>query len=276
MTLISIGGGHSLSEPAGLSYKRAQKAGLPVGITSSTRSYPLQNSYYIHQGEPGYPALADNPDKSKHVDRPDDTKDKGARALDLPAGGPREWMHAHGAYYGWFARIKSEKWHFEYEWWNDQSRLDSPSTPVVPLPIPPPEPEKDEDEEEDIDMERIVQALIERHLGTKLDPANAGDRVTLNFWLDFYSEHGREALQSNIAGAPEAHRWSVDKRYITEMGRAAENVAALDTYWTQFGGDLNAITLALRNSVEGVAFHAKSPAERNTLISAALAGRVLG
>lgn len=122
MVLMAIGGGFQLNTPAGLAYLRARQAGLPYGITTATRSYSLQWSWYVNQGKPGFPAMADHPAKSKHVYRPDDPKDQGARALDLPAGGPREWMTKHGHKFGWFRRIKSEPWHFEYEEWNDPSK----------------------------------------------------------------------------------------------------------------------------------------------------------
>jgi len=122
MALMAVGGGFQLNTPAGLSYLRARVAGLPAGITTATRSYSQQLDWYKNQGKPGYPAMADHPDKSKHVYRPNDKKDQGGRALDLPKGGPREWMTKNGHKYGWFLRIKSEPWHFEYEEWNDPSR----------------------------------------------------------------------------------------------------------------------------------------------------------
>lgn len=122
MALMNVGGNFQLNTPAALAYLRARSAGLPPGITTATRSYDLQMTWYKNQGKPGYPKWADHPDRSKHVYRPNDIKDQGGRALDLPAGGPREWMTKNGERFGWFRRIKVEPWHFEYEEWNDPSR----------------------------------------------------------------------------------------------------------------------------------------------------------
>ncbi|WP_146841748.1 M15 family metallopeptidase [Cellulomonas composti] len=84
MQLVPIGGGHTLREDAAASWERMRAAGCPAGpINSSTRSYAQQKDWYLHQGEPGYPAVADHPDRSKHVWRPTSTTDTGGRALDL-------------------------------------------------------------------------------------------------------------------------------------------------------------------------------------------------
>jgi hypothetical protein len=115
MALVNIGGGHSLVADAAASYERMRDAGCPSGINSSTRSYEEQKDWYEHQGEPGYPPVADHPDRSKHVYRPQDTSDQGGRALDLPEPA-RGWVRAHGAPYGWMKdRVGGESWHMEYE-----------------------------------------------------------------------------------------------------------------------------------------------------------------
>jgi hypothetical protein len=58
--------------------------------------------------------MADHPDLSKHVWRPNDTKDKGARAIDCDDP-LRAWLRRYGRPYGWTFPIKPEKWHAEYD-----------------------------------------------------------------------------------------------------------------------------------------------------------------
>lgn len=113
--LVSIGGGHSLSPEAAASWERMKRAGNPGRvINSSTRDYATQLDWYRNRGEPDYPKYVANPDESKHVWRPNDKRDKGARALDLndPA---RSWMVKHGGAHGWYRPWPTvEPWHFEY------------------------------------------------------------------------------------------------------------------------------------------------------------------
>jgi len=167
MALMKVGGNFQLNTPAGLAYLRARSAGLPPGITTATRSYDLQMTWYRNQGKPGYPKWADHPDRSKHVYRPNDIKDQGGRALDLPAGGPREWMSKHGPAFGWFRRIKVEPWHFEYEEWNDPSRFQSPA------PTPPTLEEDDMFEQQDRVTLQQIKTKMER-----LDPIFVYFRTT--------------------------------------------------------------------------------------------------
>lgn len=52
MALMNVGGNFQLNTPAGLAYLRARSAGLPPGITTATRSYDLQMTWYKNQGNP--------------------------------------------------------------------------------------------------------------------------------------------------------------------------------------------------------------------------------
>lgn len=114
--LVSIGEGHSLSPEAAASWERMKRAGMPGRvINSSTRDYATQKRWFQNKGKPGYPKYVANPDESKHVWRPNDKRDKGARALDLndPA---RSWFVKHGRAHGWVRPWPDiEPWHFEYE-----------------------------------------------------------------------------------------------------------------------------------------------------------------
>ena len=67
MSLVSIGGGHTLAPDAAASYLRMVADGCPRGITSSTRSWETQDRWWRNQGRPGFPKVADHPDRSKHV-----------------------------------------------------------------------------------------------------------------------------------------------------------------------------------------------------------------
>jgi len=112
--LVEVAKGHSLRDDAAAAYLAMRRDGCPAGITSSTRSYSSQSELYRNQGKPGWPSLADNPDRSKHVWRPDSKTDTGARALDLPEPA-RAWVRRHGHDYGWAKdRVKGELWHMEY------------------------------------------------------------------------------------------------------------------------------------------------------------------
>lgn len=127
--LVTVAPGHTLRDDAAEAYLRMLTDGCPTGITSSTRSYATQLDWYRHQGQPGYPAMADNPDRSKHVWRPNDARDTGARALDLPEPA-RSWVRKHGAAYGWMCdRVRGEAWHMEYEPEHDEHTEDDMPTP---------------------------------------------------------------------------------------------------------------------------------------------------
>ncbi len=111
-TQMPIGGGFWLAEDAAASYLRMRAAGCPAGITDAGRTMARQAALYAHQGQPGWPAKADTPERSKHT--------RGL-ALDLPAGGPREWVRQHGQAYGWMPdRVPGEPWHLEYETNHDE------------------------------------------------------------------------------------------------------------------------------------------------------------
>jgi hypothetical protein len=113
--LVAVGGGHWLAPAPAAAYAAMLAGGCPPGITSSTRTVARQQEFYDHQGQPGWPATADHPARSKHVWRPDDPKDQGARALDLPPG-PEAWVRAWGAPYGWLVdQVHGEHWHVEHE-----------------------------------------------------------------------------------------------------------------------------------------------------------------
>ena len=129
MGTVTIVGDHYLREDAARSYLRMRRDGCPAGITSSSRSLELQTLYFQHQGEPNWPPKADHPSRSKHVWRPADTRDTGARALDLPDDGPRAWVREHGHRYGWIKdRVSREKWHMEYEPARDAVGAEEPPT----------------------------------------------------------------------------------------------------------------------------------------------------
>jgi hypothetical protein len=113
LILTGVGDGHTLRSDAAASLARARRDGAPAGcITSSTRSIARQQELYDHQGDPGWPALAAKPSESKHVWRPDDPVDQGARAIDCKDP-LRSWLVTRPAY-GWLRTIKKEPWHFEY------------------------------------------------------------------------------------------------------------------------------------------------------------------
>jgi hypothetical protein len=115
--LVSIGGGHQLSPEAAASWRRMAALSKDVDtryINSSTRDYATQLDWFRNKGKPGYPKYVADPDTSKHVWRPNDTKDKGARALDVNAP-LRTWLVSNGADHGWYRPWPDiEPWHFEY------------------------------------------------------------------------------------------------------------------------------------------------------------------
>lgn len=126
----TVATGHWLDSEAADAYLRARRDGLPAGITSAGRTRAEQDrifrQYYTtnyaasakfdqrtYQGKkwwrrPGKPSAAT-------PGSPAARHEKGL-SLDLPAGGPREWMRANGHNYGWIKDLVSgEPWHFEYQ-----------------------------------------------------------------------------------------------------------------------------------------------------------------
>lgn len=128
--MITIVLGHELDDAAAASYLRARAAGLPAGITSAWRSPAEQEALFRARYTTNYAASAKKDprvwqgrtwwrrigaDAAAPPGAPYSRHETGL-ALDLPAGGPREWMTAHGAAYGWIAgRVAGEPWHFEYD-----------------------------------------------------------------------------------------------------------------------------------------------------------------
>jgi hypothetical protein len=132
MALVSIGvGNHTLSADAAASLERCFLAGAPrTKINTSTRSEELQMLWYKNQGKPGFPKYAAHPSESKHVWRPDDPQDQGARALDVDEGsGLWVWLVAHGGPHGWHRPLKHEPWHWERDAARDKHKN------AVPLPV---------------------------------------------------------------------------------------------------------------------------------------------
>lgn len=122
-TLVSIGGGHQLAPAAAAAYQRARAAGCPAGITSSYRDPARQaelRALYLAGKHAAYVAPVE---RSEHVT---------GNALDLPAGGPREWMRAHGLAFGFEFTDPTEAWHVAYRLDRDQHLTDS-ITPPTPL-----------------------------------------------------------------------------------------------------------------------------------------------
>lgn len=178
--LVDIGGGHQLRDDAAAAYLAMRRDGCPAGITSSTRSYARQTDLYRNQGRPGWPALADNPDRSKHVWRPDDRRDTGARALDLPEPA-RAWVRARGHFYGWRKdRVRGEVWHMEYE--GGGSLVMRPLPPTIAAPVPaPPAPITPISPVEEIMAKPSFVQVVEPD-GTVLDPVYLCDVAGGVFW----------------------------------------------------------------------------------------------
>lgn len=268
MVLMEVGGGFQLDTPAGLAYLRARRDGCPAGITTATRSYAQQLNWYIHQGQPGYPAKADNPKRSKHVWRPNDPYDTGGRALDLPAGGPREWMRQHGKNYGWIKdRVSKEPWHFEYELWNDQSlKRDSSSTPIDTTP------EVTEEEVEDMMLRRDqIEALWWIELGRKPSEWDIHRHIMQSAEdpnLDLLR------LRDIIRESDEYKRWMIRRGYQDMLGY---NPSQADTdawvaAWKREGWtNYHQFFAVLATDPTVVAFAALPAAERDAKIAAARA-----
>lgn len=151
--LVSISKGHALASLAAASWKRMVRDGMPTsGLTSSYRTEARQWELYRNRGKKGWPKYAAHPAESKHVWRPNDPKDKGARAVDV-SGATREWMIRNAAKYGWFRPWPTvEPWHFEY----DQKRDKSMASP-----------------------EEIAKAVVKELLGTTLT-TSAGQRKAVS------------------------------------------------------------------------------------------------
>lgn len=121
-TLTSIGSGHRLAADAAASYQRTRAAGCPAGITSAYRDPAEQAELRRRYLAGTFPNYAAPPEASDHC--------KGL-ALDLPTG-PRQWMRAHGAAYGWQFTDPKEPWHVAYRAATDSHRT-APTTTTTPI-----------------------------------------------------------------------------------------------------------------------------------------------
>jgi len=126
-------GPQRLRTDAAASWQRMLLAGMPKGcLRSGYRTWAEQEAE-VERMRLGLTPSALPPGTSVHGEGM-------AADADEPA---RSWLWAHGAEYGWVTgRVKSERWHVEYEPTRDQ-HIGEPTTPVVVTPPPPPVPEED-------------------------------------------------------------------------------------------------------------------------------------
>lgn len=130
MATETVDSGHWLAPEAAYAYLRARRDGLPAGITSAGRTRAEQDRIFRLYYTTNYAASAKF-DRRRYQGRywwrrpgrpsaatpgsPAARHEKGL-SLDLPAGGPREWMREHGHHYGWIKDlVRGEPWHFEYQ-----------------------------------------------------------------------------------------------------------------------------------------------------------------
>lgn len=125
---VYVAPGHWLREDAAASYQRARAVGAPGGITDAGRSEAEQAELWRKQGHLG---LASRPGSPQALHQH-------GIALDLPAGGPREWFVKHGREYGWTRPFPTvEPWHFVYALALDQHATDAAApAPITPVPRP--------------------------------------------------------------------------------------------------------------------------------------------
>lgn len=138
--IINVAPKHGLHYPAALAYLRALAAGCPPGITSARRSHALQRELFHERYVPEDDPMERGPygDVRFYKDvRYVRVSSKGSVAvpgsqwsrhetglsLDLPSGGPREWMRANGHKFGFIKDlVPGEPWHFEYNETRDESK----------------------------------------------------------------------------------------------------------------------------------------------------------
>lgn len=150
MSTKIIAGSFWLATTAAASYLRACAAGLPAGISSAGRTNAQQHALFVQRFTTDYAASAKFDQRSYQGQtwwrRPGWTnaatpgsaasRHEQGLSLDLPAAGPREWMHAHGAAFGWIGNlVAGEPWHFEYQASRDAS-TGSPTLVANPIPAP--------------------------------------------------------------------------------------------------------------------------------------------
>lgn len=184
MTRIIDGFGRWLSVTAADSYDRCRHAGLPAGITSAGRTHDEQVALFTARYRVQWTGNGPFGDVKwwrlqrwvRHsaagdVAKPGTSRHETGNAIDLPNGGPREWMRAWGAEYGWIKDlVKGELWHFEYQPARDAHRHDPPPAPD-PEPAPEPAPAPTLIDPED-DMDTLIAIYLER-LGRWPDPNGA-------------------------------------------------------------------------------------------------------
>lgn len=147
MTTATVAAGRWLAADAAASYQRACAAGLPAGITSAGRTRAEQRVLFAQRFTTNYAASAKHDRRwyegrywwrrpgwtSAATPGSATSRHELGLSLDLPAGGPREWMHAHGANFGWIGHlVPAEPWHFEYQATRDTHLTTTP--PPAPKP----------------------------------------------------------------------------------------------------------------------------------------------
>jgi hypothetical protein len=170
LVLVPVAPGKLLAAPAAASYRRALAAGCPPGLTSAYRTpaaqAALRAAYLRNPTEVAYAAPVE---LSEHVE---------GNAVDVPKGGPREWMAAHGAAHGWVRTDRREDWHYAYRLVLDRHLTDQAQ--AVPTP-----PREDDDMTRDIittdPRNPSVYWLLGNGLTTKRHLHSDAERVAENY-----------------------------------------------------------------------------------------------
>jgi hypothetical protein len=130
MTIVAIGGGHSLEAGAAASFARilAIRPGVLAKVNSAYRSNTeqaaLRKLWETYQAGGPWAAYAMLPGTSKH---------NTGTALDIdssPWNPEHQWMVDNGRPHGWRRTVKAEPWHFEYFQPEDTHQEDDMATPA--------------------------------------------------------------------------------------------------------------------------------------------------
>lgn len=161
-----------LEDDAARSYVRMRAAGCPEGITSALRSHAQQVALFLSRYRRQDSGVGPYGDVRWYLGQryvrftgaavavpgSATARHELGLSLDLPAGGPREWVRAHGAMFGWIKDVvRDESWHMEYQRHRDARRTEAttvsnpgattggelpdvdvdPLDPLKPKPTPP-------------------------------------------------------------------------------------------------------------------------------------------
>ncbi|MCG2803685.1 MAG: hypothetical protein L6311_16560 [Cellulomonas sp.] len=235
-TLVTIDtAGHQLDAPAAASYARMTADGCPPGVTSAYRPPQEGVALFLERYTtdyaassraerrvwPGHGTYWRKKGVTIPVAVPGTSEHEDGKALDLPTGGPREWVAAHPDY-GWLFDVAGDPPHTTYHADRDQHAADpAPQTPTTtPMVVDPADPAM---LWEDIDdMKALIIACYGTFFGRVPSDAET------DWWLTAAAQNGwtgKDVVDKFLGSKAEAG--TVRQAYLSKLHRLPESNEAV-------------------------------------------------